>query len=38
MAITKAAKDANPSFFSDILKSTWKTYINDLNFNLFSLV
>lgn len=38
MAIMKAAKDTNTSFISDILKSTWKTYINDLNFNLTSLV
>lgn len=38
VAIMKAAKDAVPSFISDILKSTWKTYINDLNFNLFGLV
>jgi len=24
-------------FTADILKSTWKTYINDLNFNLLGL-
>lgn len=24
-------------FIADILKSTWKTYTNDLNFNLFGL-
>lgn len=38
MAIMKAAKGAILSFISDTLKSNWKTYINDLNFNLFGLV
>lgn len=38
MAIMKAEKDGILSFISDILKSTWKAYINDLNFNFFGLV